>query len=259
MSTIKYLRAVIKLGSLSLEVFQSPNGSYRLSQTQILQAICVDKSWISKVTKRGDESLKALRGNGFTGVTESVSIPLSSGGKSTAKTLSVDDAVLIWGYFASQGNQEAVALIVACAIEAIERRADAAFNVQRDEEERNARLEARRKGIVTRRELTDAIQDYLERSEASENAAKWAYSNATNAMYRAVFGMTATELEAFLSCTRNASRDFLAMNSLRAIDFAENFICRLIDDRAMEPMEAVRFAVEIAGIKVSQPVAKSRS
>ena len=256
MSTIKYLRAVIKLGSLGLEVFQAPNGSYRLSQTQILQAIAISKNWISIVTKRGDESLEALRAKGFTGITEPVTVNAGNG-KSTAKTLSVDDSVLIWGYFASQGNQEAVALIVACAIEAIERRADAAFNVQRDEEERNARLEARRKGIATRRELTDAIQDYLERSEASENAAKWAYSNATNAMYRAVFGMTATDLETFLDCTRNASRDFLAMNSLRAIDFAENFICRLIDDRAMEPMEAVRFAVEIAGIKVSQPVAKS--
>ena len=246
---------MIKLGNLGLEVFQAPDGSYRLSQTQVLQAVDVSKNWISIVTKRGDESLKSLRCKGFTGVTEPVTVEAGNG-KSTAKTLSIDDSVLIWGYFASQGNQEAVALIVACAIEAIERRADAVFGVQRDENERNARLEARRKGIATRRELTDAIQDYLERSESSENAAKWAYSNATNAMYRAVFGMTATELESFLSCARNQSRNFLAMNSLRSIDFAENFICRLIDDRGMEPMEAVSFAVQSAGIKPNHPIAK---
>ena len=255
MTTLKYLRALIKLGNLDLEVFQAQDGSYRLSQTQVLQAISISKNWITRLQSSTPNILEQLRGNGFRGYSEEISIFCEAKAR-RAKTLSVDDSVLIWGYFASQGNQEAVALIVACAIEAIERRADAVFGVQRDEDARNARLEARRKGIATRREVTDSVQDYLERSGSSEIAAKWAYSNVTNAMYRAVFDMTATELEVFLGCARNQSRNFLEMKSLRAIEFAENLICRLIDDRGMEPMEAVSQAVEMAAIKPMTPKPK---
>ena len=49
-------------------------------------------------------------------------------------------AVAYWTKEALAGNLEAVALLAACAVEALERRADRAFGVERTEEERNQRL-----------------------------------------------------------------------------------------------------------------------
>jgi hypothetical protein len=256
MQSIKYCKAMIKIGAIELECFQMPDGSYRFSQTQVLESIGAAKNWIAVVTKRGDESLKWLHSNGFQGVTESIKVPCSNG-YATAKTLSLEDAVIVWGYHNSIGNVKAKALILACAMEALERRADAAFGRDRSEAERNDRLAARQKGIHTRRELTDAIQDYLLRTpEASENERKWIYSNTTNAMYRAVFGMTAIELEEFLGCDRHEARNGLSTKCLRKIDFAETLLCQFIDEDTAKPADAVSHAMKVIGIKRIAPVAK---
>lgn len=250
MTTVKYLRALINLGEEPLEVFQEPTGNYVLSQAQVFSASDFDPKNLPRFLRsRGLDSLPCMQLN----------LPRFSIAGGKVKPLTIEQASVIWAELASMGNQKAKALLIACAAESIERRADAAFGVQRSEEERNSRFEARVKGILTRRELTDSIRDYLNRVNASESSRTWIYTNATNAMYRSVFGMSATELESFLCCARNQSRNFLDINSLRAVEFAENLICRMIDDRQMEPMEAVRYSIEIASIKVKPPAAKQSS
>lgn len=117
--------------------------------------------------------------------------------------------------------------------------------------------EIRKHGKETRRKLTDAIASYLERHlELSDDYANNVYGGATNAMYKAVFGMTAVELEEFLECKRNHSRDYLDRKCLSAIDRAEEGICNLIDNRDIEPYLAVKNYQDFFSIKKMFPSKK---
>ena len=117
--------------------------------------------------------------------------------------------------------------------------------------------EIRKHGKETRRKLTDAIASYLERHpELSDDYANGVYGGATNARYKAVFGMTAVELEEFLECKRNHSRDYLDRKCLSAIDRAEEGICNLIDNRDIEPYLAVKNYQDFFSIKKMFPSKK---
>ncbi|MBW4525050.1 MAG: KilA-N domain-containing protein [Phormidium tanganyikae FI6-MK23] len=117
--------------------------------------------------------------------------------------------------------------------------------------------EIRMKGIVTRISLTDAIEAYKSRHpELSQNDRQWLIKNATDAMYKLVFGMNAEKLEALLGCPRHTSRDFLGSNSLRAIEFAEHLICSFINNHDLHPLSAIRQVGMLGVVKDMQPEPK---
>ena len=98
----------------------------------------------------------------------------------------------------------------------------------------------RQHGKATRNDLTYSIKQYLLRHpDKSDDYKRWIYANATNAMYHAVFGMTAQQLEELLTCGRNKLRDNLDSKCLDRIDRVEAAICDLINDQDLEPMTAV--------------------
>jgi hypothetical protein len=81
-------------------------------------------------------------------------------------------------------------------------------------------------------------------------------ANATDAMYRAVFGMTAKQMEESLGCSRHESRDYLDSRSLNRINSAESAIVAQIDNRDVEPLQAIKNVVDFLCLTPSQPVAK---
>lgn len=112
----------------------------------------------------------------------------------------------------------------------------------------------RQHGKETRRTLTDAIDAYLKRHPDLDKkyiADVWWMT--TNAMYNVVFGMDAVELEKFLDCKRHTSRDFLDQKCLSVIDRAEAGICQLIDNRDLEPCDAVFSYRDFFGVKPMFP------
>lgn len=112
----------------------------------------------------------------------------------------------------------------------------------------------RQHGKETRNNLTDSIKDYLLRHpEKSDDYKRWIYANATNAMYNAVFGMNAIELEEFLTCSRNKSRDHLDTKCLDKIDRVEAAICDLINDQDIEPTQAVSEYIRFMKVKPMFP------
>lgn len=118
----------------------------------------------------------------------------------------------------------------------------------------------RQHGKATRNDLTYSIKQYLLRHpDSSENYRRWIYANATNLMYNAVFGMTAQQLEEFLTCGRNKSRDNLDSKCLDKIDRVESAICDLINDQDIEPMEAVERYVKFMKLKPMFPNKKLES
>ncbi len=62
MTTQKAVRATIKLGDTELDVFQLPNGEYRLSKGQACDVVNLDRKRLSQIFQKN--SLKALLGEG---------------------------------------------------------------------------------------------------------------------------------------------------------------------------------------------------
>ncbi|MBD6621021.1 hypothetical protein FNW02_36180 [Komarekiella sp. 'clone 1'] len=156
-----------------------------------------------------------------------------------------------------QQNPVAINLVVAGLGDSLRSLAYSHFGIAISDEQRNQWLSTRHDGKMVRRDLTDAIKSYLERhKECSDNYRIFIYVNATDAMYRAVFGMTAKQMEEMLGCTRHESRDYLDSRSLNRINNAEAACVAQIDNRDVEPMQAVKNVVDFLCLTPSQPVSK---
>lgn len=243
-SIVKAQRATILLGSVEVEVFMLPDGSYRLSQSQVLEIVGVNKNWISRLQSSTPEIFKALQSKGFSGYSQSISISDESKARQ-AKTLSIDDARRIWGWFARKGNDTALDLLEAAAAEAIERRADAVFGIQRAEEERNEYLATRMRGKQVHRQLTDAIKSYIERHpELSENDKRWLFVNTSQRVALVVFGRKTSKLAEDLNANKDHLRDALTQEELLLVQEVEDTAIRLIDLHDIRPDDAVRQAAD---------------
>ena len=253
-------RATIYLGSIPLEVFMLPDGQYVLSQTQLAEAIGIPKNWLTELENKNRKCLEYLQGKGFTGLENRSPIKFNEEGNrgiKTAKALTVDNATLIWGWFARQGNELALDILEACAAESIERRADSAFGVQRAEEERQEFMRIRLEGKRIRRRLTDAIKSYIERHpELSENNRKWLYVNASQRVTLVVFGRKAKKLAEDLGVIPDNLRNALTPDELILLQEVEDTAIRLIDIQDVHPDEAIQQTAERLLIQVQNRALK---
>jgi hypothetical protein len=129
----KAKRRTIHLGDKPLAVFQLPTGKYRLSQTQVAEAIVKDEANVRDFL--ASKSPEALPYKDFT-----AEKTLIEGERARFNAIPIDLAIAYWTKEARVDNQVAITLLSACAKETIERRADKAFGVQRTEEEYNQRF-----------------------------------------------------------------------------------------------------------------------
>ncbi len=131
MSTIVTVeRAIIQLGDIDLDVFRLPDWTYRLSDRGCEKAANKGRNNISRF--RNSTLPEALPFNGLTLHRGKV-----DGERTTINLVPFDLAIAYWAKEAFTGNKSAQALILACTKEALERRADAAFAVQKTETEYN--------------------------------------------------------------------------------------------------------------------------
>lgn len=139
--SLKATRASILIGSIAVDGFMLPDGSYRMSQTQAAE--CVGKPEINARRFLSSKAIKSLLGKGYT--PDSVEIESEQvRGQSRFNALALDVVTAYWFYQATQGNETAISLVWAMLTESLERRFDAAFGVERSENERNELLEQRR-------------------------------------------------------------------------------------------------------------------
>lgn len=157
-NSTKAQRAQVTLAGIPLNVYLLPNGSYRLAGRSVTDAIGIQHK--SLVEIMGVKSLKHLPGADLSLGDKSGSIKAETG--ESFIPVSLDDAVTYWGIMATKGNIQAVALLTACAAEALERRADAVFGKLRNDDEREQRAQLRRTRLFARRQWTDIIKDHQE-------------------------------------------------------------------------------------------------
>lgn len=98
----------------------------------------------------------------------------------------------------------------------------------------------RAEGILTRRGLTNAIQDWYQRNPGATSRPPFVmYAQTTNAIYQALWDMTALELEEYLECDRHESRNNLSATDLRHLERAEAAVMDFIDEDNIKPIDAV--------------------
>jgi hypothetical protein len=236
--TNKATRATIKLGDIYLDVFQLPDGKYFLSLTQVAGAIDIPLKRMSEL--RELNMAKTLCPQGFR-MSETIKV---EGGTKPVTAISLDDASTYWtlAAFKTQ-NIKAIALVAACTAESLERRADAAHGVVRDEEERNDRMAARVKGKVARRSLTDVIKAYVESRDVSDNYKKFIFSNCSDHLNKIILGAKAKQAKEFYHIPESSLlRNHIPVDALRELELTEEMAARLIEERDTEPLEAVKQA-----------------
>ncbi|NJN61499.1 MAG: hypothetical protein HC795_08210 [Coleofasciculaceae cyanobacterium RL_1_1] len=131
---MKAKRETIALGDLSLDVFQLPDGSYVMSQTQVAAAIGKGRQNLSDFL--GSKWLKALPGADRSCQTfERIEI---EGRGRDINAVPLEIAFLYWVFQVSQKNREAIAVVVPLGSETLARRADSAFGITRSEAEYEA-------------------------------------------------------------------------------------------------------------------------
>lgn len=248
-------RTTIYLGTIPLEVFTISDGSYVLSQTQVAEAVGKNELNIRQFWK--SKSPEALPYKDYTPVKINVEKDHEGRGGTRINAVTIEFAAAYWTKEAIAGNVMAARLLGACTAESIERRADAAFGIQRAEEERQEFMKIRLEGKRIRRNLTDAIKSYLDRHpELSDNNRKWIYVNTSQRVTLMVFGRKAKKLAEDLGVAPENLRDALTPDELILLQEVEDTAVRLIDLFDIHPDEAIKQSSERLLIQVQTRAAK---
>lgn len=104
----------------------------------------------------------------------------------------------------------------------------------------------RLEGKDARRNLTDAVKDYIDRhkDELSANSIKWMYSNMTNGLYLRTHQLKASQLIQIHGCKKDELRDHFSTKEISMITAVEFTAMQLIDTQDIHPIEAIKMAVE---------------
>jgi hypothetical protein len=262
--TIKATRATISIGDITLNVYQLPDGSYRLSGRNVTDAVGEEPNGLARVfgvrsikdlpilksqsgTPGKEKAMKPAQGKGSERYIDRRKINPGKEG-SPFWELMIEEAVVYWAAVAGKGNKSALALIAALAIETVERRADRVFGVQVEEQERDDRLKVRIKTIKVRLDFTQEVKEYVEtHSELSEGKRRWMYRNATDRLYRVVIGCDAAKLREIHNLDPDANiREWLHQSgnsdALEIISAIER-LAALKVRRGMSPNDAVDMAM----------------
>jgi len=137
----KATRAEITIGPHLVEGFMLPDGGYRMSLTQAAAAIGLTVRNASDFLQ--SNAFKSLQGEGYSAPISEINLSDQGRGSARIRALPLEVVGTYWVWQAYRGNKLALALCVALMVEGLERRFDAAFEVERSEEERNQRLSDR--------------------------------------------------------------------------------------------------------------------
>jgi hypothetical protein len=136
----KAKRQEVSIGTIPIEGFQMPDGSYQMSLTSAATAIKLKVQNASDFLR--SKAAERLLGKGYTPQKNEIEVEPTGPGRGqtriTALPLRVVSAYWLWQ--TSRGNKDALALVNALLEESLERRFDAAFGVERSEAERQTRL-----------------------------------------------------------------------------------------------------------------------
>ncbi|MGG6242566.1 hypothetical protein ACQ4N7_28475 [Nodosilinea sp. AN01ver1] len=146
----KAKRATVAIGPLSVDGFQMPDGSYRMSISGTAESVGLTARNAFDFLR--SKAAERLLGGGYTGSVSEVEVesaPDQARGQTRIQAIPLNIVSKYWLWQSYRGNKQAFALVDALLEESLERRFDAAFGVERSESDRDALL-------VQRLERTEA-------------------------------------------------------------------------------------------------------
>jgi hypothetical protein len=214
------------------EIDSNGNPINYLNNVQLAELIGLNKT--TALQTRMSEGLKVMLGKDWTAVQGQYQ--MTSGGKTKVSLWTADDCIIYWTYHAEKGNKVAFKLICALAATSLDTIINDAFNRDYKKGQAESLTNARLLGKVKRRELTDAIKDYITRRNKSADYQKWIYLNITDAINLGIFNRRASQLKEDWD-TKNP-RDSMTEIELDYVKQVEDLASRLIDQDDIEPLKA---------------------
>ncbi|BAY73338.1 hypothetical protein NIES23_61660 (plasmid) [Trichormus variabilis NIES-23] len=232
-------------------------GSLYMTYSAVESILCFGENLARK--KLASKKLKALFGEHLkvgkksvriTNKPENFSVPKNG----LVSAMAYEGFLQLVQFEVIEQNPVAINLVIAGLGDSLRSLALEHFGLAINAQQRNQWLTIRNSGKLARRELTDAIKSYLERHcDCSDNYRTFIYINASDALYRAVFGISARQLEQLLGCGRHQSRDKLDMFSLNRLNNAEASVVAQIDHHDIEPLQAIKKVIEFLRLVPIKP------
>ncbi|MBH8553409.1 hypothetical protein I8751_13695 [Nostocaceae cyanobacterium CENA357] len=239
----KAKRAVIKIASIEVEVFQLPTGEYVMSQSQVGKAAGVqgvlmlrflDEKWLQGKLDKDYRNYKI----------PSVNDSSNRGGNNNPiKVIPISLASAFWISQTAKGNITAEALAYACVEETLQRRCDRAFNQIQTEEEYERETGIKYQTWLESREfLRDAHSSFVNCCNANDFRSAIAHDKIT----LAVCGKTARELRELevmegdpkVGLNHIDDKDVLVMIARVKLEFSRYRVGN-VDERIKRAMKAV--------------------
>jgi hypothetical protein len=139
--SVKATRAIVTLGSLTIDGFMLPDGSYRMSLTQAAECVGLGVQNASDFLR--SKAIKSLMGEAYTPQIFEIESEDQARGQSRIRALPLPVVCKYWLWQSHRGNKQALALVDALMAETLERRFDSAFGVTRAEDDWDKRLSDR--------------------------------------------------------------------------------------------------------------------
>jgi len=127
-------KTTIYLGEIPLIVYQTDDGNYYLDIESVTGAIDEENRDIKRFTTGKSELASAFKGINLNRLPK---FDIKGEKTNFIRSIPVRLATSYWHYRSKNGNNKADAIVQACIIESVERRADLAFKVQRTESDYN--------------------------------------------------------------------------------------------------------------------------
>ncbi|MBW4485999.1 MAG: hypothetical protein KME14_26040 [Tildeniella torsiva UHER 1998/13D] len=154
----KAKRATVAIGPLSVDGFQMPDGSYRMSITGTAESVSLTARNAFDFLR--SKAAERLLGEVYTDSVSEVEVesdPDQARGQTRIQAIPLNIVSKYWLWQSYRGNKQAFALVDALLEETLERRFDDAFGVERSESDRNALLTQRLQ--VERDAAVDALAE----------------------------------------------------------------------------------------------------
>lgn len=246
MSTLTVVRATINIGDIELEAYtaneiSSTTGRFINYLSGSVLAASIDLEPSTTLQKRLSKELKTRLGNNFTTLQGRY---LNNSGAYTKLNLwDTVSSAHYYSYHAMQGNQKALAIIIALASTTLDIIIDDKFGRQYRQGSAEQWIKHRLKALETRKNLTGVIKEWYKNNPGKTSCPDFAmYPRVTDAIYKALWGKTAKQLEEILECDRHESRNFMDEKSLALLERAESLVMEYIEYDNIKPFDAVALA-----------------
>lgn len=251
----------ITIGGIPIPVYMMLDGEYRWSMRQASKAVGFNEGWLSDTLRTEGNALARLKGYGFKGEI----VEFQGQGFIEGNLISTEDFMAMIMYAAVIGmRRQAIALLAAALYETLERRADHAFGIIRDEDEYIQKFEFRYASILLNKDLRSAIGEWIEvnRDTLQEYARQYSikggqrgiYASALGRIYQVLFGMPKKTINEVLDVKYyETPKNNVHVTQLQRIAQIEDLAAKYIRRKGLNPLDAINAATEALMIDVEEP------